>query len=64
MTEKPRTDGERLAVIETKLTELVKHLDVTLPSYDARLTRVERVMWVALGMAIAAGAPNYVQLLS
>lgn len=55
---------DRLARIETTLTELVKQLDQKLPSYETRLTRVERVMWVALGMAIAAGAPNYVQLLS
>lgn len=61
MTPEP---GERLAVIETTLVQLVKQLDQQLPSYDARLTRVERVMWLALGMAVAAGAPTYVQLLA
>lgn len=55
---------DRLARIETSLALLVKQLDQQLPNYDARLTRVERVMWIALGMAIAAGAPTYVQLLS
>lgn len=55
---------DRLARIETTLAQLVKQLDKELSSYETRLTRVERVMWVSLGMAIAAGAPNYVQLLS
>lgn len=55
---------DRLATIETTLKLLVKQLDSQLPTYETRLTRVERVMWVALGMAIAAGLPNYVQLLS
>lgn len=60
----PKPDNERLAVIETTLVQLVKQLDVTLPSHDARLTRLERVMWLALGMALAAGVPDYVRLLA
>lgn len=60
----PKPDNERLAVIETTLVQLVKQLDVTLPSHDARLTRVERVMWLALGMALASGVPDYVRLLA
>lgn len=49
---------DRLARIETTLSQLVKALDKELPSYDARLTRVERVMWLALGMAAASGIPQ------
>jgi len=59
-----RDTVDRLARIETTLAQLVKLLDKELPSYEARLTRVERVMWIALGMALAAGAPTYVQLLT
>lgn len=57
------TELERLARIETTLAQLVKAIDKELPSYDARLTKVERVMWLALGMATASGAPQVVQLI-
>lgn len=60
----PAPENERLARIETALALLVKQLDDKLPALEARTNRLERVMWVALGMAIAAGAPNYVQLLT
>lgn len=60
----PKPDNERLAVIETTLVQLVKQLDQQLPAYETRLSRVERVMWLALGMALASGVPDYVRLLA
>lgn len=53
---------DRLARIETTLTQLVRTLDKDLPGLEARLTKVERVMWLALGMATASGAPQVVQM--
>lgn len=55
---------DRLARIETTMKQLVKALDNELPSYDKRLTRVERWMWVAVGMATASGLPQIADLLA
>lgn len=55
-------DPDRLTEIGTTLKLLVKQLDKDLPRLEARLTKVERFMWLALGMATASGLPQVVQL--
>lgn len=56
-------DADRLTEIETTLKLLVKQLEHQLPSYEIRLTKVERIVWLALGMATASGVPQIAQLL-
>lgn len=58
------SDSDRLTRIETTLTLLVKQLDKDLPEWEARLTRVERVMWLAMGMATASSLPQIINLLT
>lgn len=55
--------ADRLARIEERLGFLVQALTDKLPGLEARLTKVERVMWLALGMATASGLPQVAQLL-
>lgn len=61
-----RSDGDdsvRLTRIEERLELLVKALDRDLPDWESRLNKVERFMWIALGMSVASGVPQIVQLL-
>jgi hypothetical protein len=56
-------ETDRLTEIETTLKLLVKSVERTLDGHEKRLTKVERIMWLALGMSVAAGAPQITQLL-
>ena len=56
-------DADRLTEIETTLKLLVKSVEKTLDGHEKRLTKVERVMWAALGMSVASGLPQIVQVL-
>lgn len=54
-------DGERLARIETKLDSLIQRDDTAerrLDAHSARLDKLERIAYVALGIAIASGVPQ------
>lgn len=57
-----QTNGvfDRLARIEVKIDNLTRQRDKD----DIRLTRVERFMWFAAGMALASGAANVAAVLS
>lgn len=57
---------DRLARIEVKLDMLAAaraESDTRYDSMDKRMDRVERFMWVAVGIAMASGATNLVSLL-
>ena len=56
-------DSVRLTRIEERLDLLIKALEKDLPDWEARLSKVERFMWIALGMSVASGVPQIVQLL-
>lgn len=55
---------DRLARIETKLDGIRDERGRTedrLDTHGRRLDRVERFMWLALGMAAASGAPEIIR---
>lgn len=55
------TEGERLARIETLLTGMEtdrEQLQALIAGQDSRLDRIERVMWLALGIAGASVLPD------
>lgn len=55
---------DRLARIETKLDGIRDDREdfrADLASHETRLDRVERFMWLALGMAFASGVPDAVR---
>lgn len=57
---------ERLARIETKLDGIADdRTDVRtiLTQHGSRLDRVERFMWLAVGMSVASGVPDVVRAL-
>lgn len=56
-------DSVRLTRIEERLDLLIKALEKDLPDWETRLSKVERFMWIALGMSVASGVPQIVQLL-
>lgn len=50
---------DRLARIEVKLDMLMEQRS----DHEGRITRLEKVAWVAIGLAVASGAPWAAQLL-
>lgn len=57
---------DRLARIETKLDSIAEdRLDVRqeLAKAGTRLDRVERFMWLAVGMSFASGVPSVIRAL-
>lgn len=57
---------DRLARIETKLDNMAEDRNDTrteLASHSSRLDRVERFMWLAVGMSFASGVPSVIRAL-
>lgn len=68
-TELPAIVVDRLARIETKLdsyagdrTEFMATYTMDRNAIESRLSRLERFMWLAIGLSLASAAPNVVRV--
>lgn len=55
--------GERLARIETQLEVLINRFDPELSGLKDRVMKLERWVWVAVGIALASGGTALTQLI-